>query len=61
MQDSFNTFLCQYDKASEDGYHICLSFNSIPAAKAAACELLAFLGEPVLFRDPAEAPPPQFL
>ena len=44
MQDS-HTFLCQYDKSSEEGYHINLSFDSIPAAKAAARELLAFLGE----------------
>jgi DNA-binding XRE family transcriptional regulator len=59
MQDNFNTFLCQYDKASEDGYHICLSFNSIPAAKAAARELLAFLGEDkdIPVPTPAEAPP----
>jgi DNA-binding XRE family transcriptional regulator len=59
MQDSFNTFLCQYDKASEAGYHICLSFNSIPAAKAAARELLAFLGEDnnIPVSAPEEAPP----
>ena len=56
MQNSY-TFLCQYDKASEDGYHICLSFNSIPAAKAAARELLAFLGEDLPAPAPAEAPP----
>ena len=59
MQDRTNTFLCQYDKASEEGYHICLSFNSIPAAKAAARELLAFLGEDrnVPVSAPSEAPP----
>lgn len=57
MQDSFNTFLCQYDKASETGYHIYLSFNSIDAAKAAARELLAFLGEDLPAPATAEAPP----
>ena len=58
MQDRTNTFLCQYDKASEEGYHICLSFDSIPAAKAAARELLAFLGEDrnVPVSAPSEAP-----
>jgi DNA-binding XRE family transcriptional regulator len=56
--DKPNTFLCQYDKASGEDYYIFLNFNSIQAAKAAAHELLAFLGEDVTQPPaPAEAPP----
>ena len=51
-------FRCVYCHVSEGESSILLRFNSIPAAKAAARELLAFLGEDknIPVSAPAEAP-----